>query len=572
MPFLSRLSPVLCLATALGLGLALPATAVRSEDAGAYLAAQAAATDSNYAAAATYYQRLLADDPTDERVQEGLLVSLLSLGDMAAARDLAAQMVTAEHPSQVAVLVMLAEAAHSGDFAAGQALLDRGGDAGQLVGGLYKAWALAGAGKMSEAMESFGALGKMDGLEGFAAYHRALAAALVGDHEGAEKIFSGKYADYFNGTRRGILAHAQVLSQLERDGDAVALIDQAYGDTAPPEIAAIRKQLAAGETLPFTRIGSARDGVAEVFQSVALALSADSLPGFALIHARLALWLRPDDVDAALLIADILESQEQYDLAIAAYAEIGPDNPAFYAAELGRAQAMVSAGQSDAAIGVLEALSRSHPDLPNAWSSLGDTLRREERYAEAATAYDKAIALTGTPRPADWSLWYSRAIAQERSGQWDKAEKGFRQALKLSPDQPIVLNYLGYSYVEKRQNLKEALKMIEKAVAGRPDDGYITDSLGWAYYRLGRYDEAVVQMEKAVELTPADPLLNDHLGDVYWAVGRQREAEFQWRRALNLGPSPDLDPNRVRRKLEVGLDAVLKEEGAAPLHPDHAQN
>ena len=142
MPFLSRLSPALCLAAAIGL--ALPATAVRSEDAGAYLAAQAAATDNNYAAAATYYQRLLADDPGDERVQEGLLVSLISLGDMAAARDLAAQMVTAKQPSQVAVLVMLAEAAHSGDFAAGQALLDRGGDAGQLVGGLYKAWALAG--------------------------------------------------------------------------------------------------------------------------------------------------------------------------------------------------------------------------------------------------------------------------------------------------------------------------------------------------------------------------------------------------------------------------------------------
>ena len=572
MPFVSKLSPALCLVAALGLGAALPASATRAEDAGAYLAAQAAAMDSNHAEAARYFARLLADDPADMRVQEGLLVSLLSLGEAEAARDLAAQMITAKPPSQVAVLVMLADAARSDDFAAGQALLDGGGDAGQLVGGLYKAWALAGTGKMSEAMASFDALARIDGLEGFASYHRALASALVGDYESAEAIFSGKYADYFDGTRRGVLAHVQVLSQLERNADAVALIDRAYGNAPPPEIAAVRKRLDAGETLPFTRIGSARDGVAEVFQSVALALNADSLPGFALIHARLALWLSPDDVDAALLSADILESQDQYDLAIAAYAEIGPDNPAFYAAELGRAQAMVSAGRSEAAIEVLEQLTRTHAALPNAWSSLGDTLRREERYAEAAKAYDKAIALSGTPRPADWSLWYSRAIAQERSGQWEAAEKGFRMALKLSPDQPMVLNYLGYSYVEKRQNLKEALQMIEKAVAGRPDDGYITDSLGWAYYRLGRFDEAVVQMEKAVELTPDDPLLNDHLGDVYWSVGRQREAEFQWRRALNLGPSNDLDPERVRRKLKVGLDVVLKEEGAAPLHPEHAQN
>ena len=572
MPFVFKLSPALCLAATLGLSGVFSGSALRAEDAGAYLAAQAAAQASDHVAAAKYFARLVQDNPDDPKMQEGLLISLLSEGDVTAARDLAAKMVTKPAPSQVAVLVMLADAAHSGDFAAGQALLDGGGDAGQLVGGLYKAWALAGAGKMSEAMEAFDKLGQIDGLEGFAAYHRALASALVGDYEGAEAIFSGKYADYFNSTRRGILAHVQVLSQLERNADAVALIDKAYGPAAPPEIAEIRRQLEAGETLPFTRIGAPRDGVAEVFQSVALALSSDSMPGFALIHARLALWLRPDDVDAALLSADILESEEQFDLAIAAYAEIGPDNPAFYAAELGRAQAMVSAGRSDAAIEVLEQLTRTHADLPNAWSSLGDTLRREERYGEAAKAYDKAIALNGAPRPSDWGLWYSRAIAQERSGQWKEAEKGFREALKLSPDQPAVLNYLGYSYVEKRENLKEALQMIEKAVAGRPDDGYITDSLGWAYYRLGRYDEAVVQMEKAVELTPADPLLNDHLGDVYWAVGRTREAEFQWHRALNLGPSDDLDPKRVRRKLEVGLDVVLKEEGAKPLHPEHAQN
>ena len=148
------------------------------------------------------------------------------------------------------------------------------------------------------------------------------------------------------------------------------------------------------------------------------------------------------------------------------------------------------------------------------------------------------------------------------------SESDFRKALELRPEQPQVLNYLGYSFLEMQTNMDEALDLIERAVALRPDSGYIVDSLGWGLYRLGRYEEAVGHMERAVELMPVDPVVNDHLGDVYWAVGREREAEFQWRRALSFideDGSSDADPDRVRRKLEIGLDAVLEEEGAPPL-------
>ena len=166
-------------------------------------------------------------------------------------------------------------------------------------------------------------------------------------------------------------------------------------------------------------------------------------------------------------------------------------------------------------------------------------------------------------------LFYARAIAKERSGDWEGSEADFRSALELNPEQPQVLNYLGYSLVEQQRNLDEALEMSERAGAASPDSGYIGDSLGWVFYRLDRYEEAVEQMERAVELEPVDPVVNDHLGDVYWAVGRKREAEFQWRRALSFVDLTDADseaaPERMRRKLEVGLDAVLAEEGAAPL-------
>jgi Flp pilus assembly protein TadD len=237
-------------------------------------------------------------------------------------------------------------------------------------------------------------------------------------------------------------------------------------------------------------------------------------------------------------------------------------------AELGRAEAMRNAGDPEGAIAALQELSGTHPELAMVHVTLGDMLRREERFAEATVAYDRAIGLFGTEEEAQWVVYFSRGITHEREDRWPEAEADFRKALELRPDQPQVLNYLGYSLVEMKTNLDEALSMIERAVAAEPESGYIVDSLGWVLYRLGRYDEALVQMERAVELLPVDPVVNDHLGDVYWAVGRKREAEFQWHRALSfigMGDSTDAEPDRIRRKLEIGLDAVLAEEGAPPL-------
>jgi Flp pilus assembly protein TadD len=193
--------------------------------------------------------------------------------------------------------------------------------------------------------------------------------------------------------------------------------------------------------------------------------------------------------------------------------------------------------------------------------TLGDTLRGEERYAEATESYDTAVELLASPQPNQWFLYYARAITHEREGNWDQAETDFRTALELNPGQPLVLNYLGYSLVEKGMKIEEAQKMIEDAVAARPDDGYIADSLGWVLFTQGKYADAIDPMERAIELVPDDPIINDHLGDVYWKVGREREAEFQWRRALSFEPSEE-EAVRIRAKLETGLDAVMAQEAA----------
>jgi Flp pilus assembly protein TadD len=248
------------------------------------------------------------------------------------------------------------------------------------------------------------------------------------------------------------------------------------------------------------------------------------------------------------------------------------DSPWSVTAEIRRAETQRAAGDAAAGIETLTALAAAHPDSLEVQAALADHLRIAERYPEAAEAYSRAVALLGAPQPAHWGLYYSRAIAYERAGAWPEAEADFREALVLQPGEPSVQNYLGYSLVEQGRNLDEALALIEQAVAGQPDDGYITDSLGWVLYRLGRYEEALPHMLRAVELEPVDPVINDHLGDVLWKVGRKREAEFQWRRALSFGPAPDLDMDRLRVKLSSGLDAAGPEALPAPPPPDTAKD
>jgi Flp pilus assembly protein TadD len=356
-----------------------------------------------------------------------------------------------------------------------------------------------------------------------------------------------------------------VLSQLERNPDAVSLLDATLADSNDPDLVTLRNELAAGKPIAFSAVAGPREGLAHLFYEVAESLAGETDPGLVLIYARIAEYLEPSTIGATLIAADVFEEMENHALAAEAYATVPVDHLAYPQAQLGRATALRRMNQVEDAITVLGDLVAARPELAPAHAALGDAYRFEQRFAEATPHYDAAIALYNDDRPAQWAVYFARGIALEREGRWDEAEGDFRKALELFPDQPSVLNYLGYSYVEKRENLDEALDMIQRAVAARPFDGYIRDSLGWVYYRLGRYQEAVEEMERAVELMPIDPVVNDHLGDTYWAVGREREAQFQWSRALSFVTDEtnldELNPDRIRRKLDVGLDVVLEEEG-----------
>ncbi|WP_366937886.1 tetratricopeptide repeat protein [Sediminimonas sp.] len=538
-------------------------------DTGAYLAARQAAAARDFPSAAEYFTRALVSDPSNPEILEQALLSQLALGNMDRAVPIARKIEADGLTSQLASLALLAHEASIGDAAAVISRIDEDRGVGPLVDGLARGWALLGGGDVEAALKAFDAVAQEDGLAGFGTYHKALALASVGDFEGAEAIFAQSDGGALQSTRRGITARVQVLSQLGRNDDALALIDRATGSEADPEMKVLRAKLAAGEALPFTHLQSARDGMAEVFHSVAMAISGQAEPEYALVYAGAAQYLRPDHTGALLMSAALLEEMGRHELAVEAYREVPRDHPAFASAELGRAEALRHAGRTDAAAEVLAQLGRTNGDLPSVHVARGDLMRQLERFDEAVAAYDAALALYDDMRKDNWFILYARAIAHERLDQWPEAEADFRKALELNPGQPQVLNYLGYSLVQRRIKLDEALSMIERAVAAQPESGYIVDSLGWALYRLDRYEEAVPHMERAVELMPVDPVVNDHLGDVLWAVGRIREAEFQWRRALSFieqgDASEEVDADRVRRKLAVGLDKVLAEEGAAPL-------
>ncbi|WP_170397364.1 tetratricopeptide repeat protein [Ruegeria arenilitoris] len=540
--------------------------AVADSGSGAYLAGRQAIYQNDYSAAEKYYAQALKADPENAALLESVVVARLALGDVARALPVAQMIEDAGLPSQAARMVITANLVADGKL---DELLARDPETqgvGPLVDGLVQGWAYIGQGAMTRAMEQFDEVATQDGLRDFALYHKALALASVGDFEGAEEVFTAHNGAVARFSRRAALARAEVLSQLDRNEEAQQFLGEVFAAGSDPSIEGYVARLTNGDTLPFTHAQSAQDGMAEVFFSVGAALSNEAAQNYVLLYVRTAAFLRPGHVDAILLSAELLDVLEQYDLAVEAYRQVPASSSDYHAAELGRAEVLSRSDKKDAAAEVLQTLASQNPNLPSVHVALADLQRQQEEYTSAVASYDRAIELT---EGGNWFLHYARGISHERLKQWDQAEADFRRALELNPDQPQVLNYLGYSLVERREKLDEALNMIERAVAARPDSGYIVDSLGWVLFRLGRYDEAVEHMERAVELMAVDPVVNDHLGDVYWAVGRAREAEFQWKRALSFIDPEDTDaeadPDRIRRKLEIGLDEVLAEEGAEPL-------
>ncbi len=527
---------------------------------GNYLAGRYAEKKRDFERAASSLSRALEENPDDPGLIRRTFFLALEAGRMDMALRLARKLDDAGTQISPVQLLLAADSVKTGDYAAAARRLEsmEREDLARYIVPLALAWARAGSGQTDAALAALVPLDNDTGFQPLRQLHEALindVAGRTGDAESAYQSVMG--AQPGAAPNRVVRAYGNYLERRGGADRARALYDTYGGLNADsPVIVDAAKRVAESE-VPKPLVADAVEGMAESFFDIASVLPIERAGDFVLIYVRLALYLRPDFPLAQLLMGDVFDEFGRYQEAAEVYRAIDPDTPFGWVARLRLADDYYDLGDADSAIALLRQMSRERPERSDALIRLGNILRFEERFDEAVDAYDRAIERIGTIGRDNWTLLYSRGIALERAGRWERAEKDLLKALELQPDQPFVLNYLGYSWVEQGKNLEEARRMLETAVAQRPDDGYIVDSIGWALYKLGDFAGAVEHLERAVALRPQDPVINDHLGDAYWRVGRTGEARIQWRRVLGLNPDDKLR-GQVDEKLSEGLQPPRK--------------
>lgn len=556
------LSSLVRLAAALGVSLlALAACAsgkppVETLDAqmsvGSYLAGQHARQRGDMASAASYFLEAIKADPDNILLlQQGFSLAVAD-GRYEDARRLAEKLVTTDDTFSLPQLFVALDALQQGKYAKAIERLEAIPETGlnRLLRPLVYAWALMGQKKTDAALAVLLPLEDVAAFKPFALNHRAYLLDYADDPRALDAYAALDEADRY-GSLRAVLGRVDLLLR-QGKADEAAAVAAAAKERFPSAVSVLtaERRLTAGKDLePF--IPSVAAGAAEAFYGAATALSQEQVQGSAAFYLRLALFLKPDFGEAYLLLARIFEEEQQYEAALAIYARASAFNDVAAPARLREIWVLNSLKRTDEALTKTEAYVAANPNDLEAVASLGDLLRQENRLDEAVAAYDRAIVLAAGQSTL-WTLHYARAIALDQAKRWPEAEADLKRALELEPEQPDVLNYLGYSWVDRGLNLVEAEDMIKRAVAARPNNGYIIDSLAWVYFKMGRFAEAVEYLERAIVLQPEDPTINEHLGDAYWRVGRKLEARFQWSHALSLSPPPER-VEILQRKLAAGL-------------------
>ncbi|HMB76077.1 MAG TPA: tetratricopeptide repeat protein [Kiloniellaceae bacterium] len=560
------LLPTACVAQTAGEAPPDPSRIVLSESSGdrgapqidspyaAYLAGLAAARNNDLSVAAEYLLTALKGDPDNPNLIRPVFLIVAGDGRQAEAVALAQRLAELAPGTLMADLVLIADAVDRGDWAAADAAVGRFPDRGlgALMSPLLGGWVALGDGRVDEAFERIDALGESGGLDLLYYLHSAMMAEAAGRLDEAAAAYEAALQLDEQPTLRLAWLSGNFYERQGQPQRAIEIYEAFQGDRQDDSLIQPmleRARLGGKVEEDFTGV---RNGVAEVYFDIASLLLQEQARDMALLSVRQALLLRPNFVVAQVLLGEIYQEQGRGAEAIDVYREIPEDSPYAWLVGLRIADLYEELGDTDRAVAQLDSLAAVRPDQFEPLFRKGNLLRAQERFAEAVVAYDGAIERLGRLQPRHWALLYYRGIALERSKQWERAEADFLGALELEPEQPFVMNYLAYSWVEQHRNLDNAKSMLVRAVELRPNDGYIVDSLGWVYYRLGEYEAAVPQLERAVELRPQDPVINDHLGDALWRIGRRNEARFQWRRALSLEPEADQVPS-IEGKLSSGL-------------------
>jgi tetratricopeptide (TPR) repeat protein len=531
---------------------------------GALLSAQVAEGDNDFASMISYYKQALGFEADNTKFEQNLMLGLITNGQFTEALPYAEKLKAVPEIERVSRVALAIDAVDKKKWDDAETLLKlaQQSDLDRLVANLMTGWVKLGAGNGKDAAEYISKIQGPQWVDLFKLIHKAMILDASGDKAAA----AAAYEEALNSADAGaapdswlrmVESYARFQARDGKKDAALKIIDQGL-EVAPerPPLLALRKTVEAGSAVE-PLVADAKAGLAEVLFDIGAAVRRDGSESFSTLYLQLSLAAKPDNDVTLIQLAGIAEGLNQQDLAITNYRAVPEASPFKRAANLQMSLNLADLDKTDEAIKELNTLMTQEPSDPRTYTALGGVYAAKKDFKSAAEIYDKAVVAIGAPDRKDWNLYYQRGIAHERTKTWPVAEESFKQALKLYPDQPQVLNYLGYSYVDMNQNLDEALGMIRKAVELRPDDGYIVDSLGWAYYRLGKFDDAVTELQNAISLRPEDATINDHLGDAYWRAGRKLEANFQWQHALD-AKSDDVDNVKIKAKMANGKPVVAE--------------
>lgn len=509
--------------------------------AGAYLSGQFARSQGDIDTAIEYFQRIHEVIPDNAEITRQLQGMLLLQGRIEEANELAQQVNLKGMDDPLSTLLVTLRAIKSNDLARADMLIDglANMENDQLWVPLIAAWVDLGQGRMEKALTVEDLDMDIARALPLLSYHLALINDQAGFKKAAAANFKQAVSDPHNPPSRVMKS---LIAFYEKNGrpETLKSIIEDYRKHHPDVLSA----------QPVPVVATVQDGVSEVLFTMGGIMFGAGVTNDAAIYLQLALYVKPDFAQAALALGDAYNDLQQYEKANSFYGKVSQASGLYYRAQMHMAVNYDRMGRLDKALELLNLASQSGG--PEIFIAKGDLLRIHSRFGEATQAYDAAVKQISELKDRHWPVLFARGSCFERMGQWNEAERDLRQSLLLKPDQPDVLNYLGYALLERGEKIPEARRMIEKAIAARPDDAQIVDSMGWALYLQGEYEKATAYLEKAVELLPSDPTVNDHLGDVYWRVGRKNEARFQWERALAFSPEPLLAEN-IRKKLKDGL-------------------
>ncbi len=521
---------------------------------GSYLAARHASVERDASSAATFYRSALRTDPKNNELLDRAFISSLADGDIDEAVKLADRILTMDKSNRVARLVVGVRDLKQKKYATAQQNINQSirGPITDLVATLLSGWASYGAGDTKSAIANIDKLTGPEWYPIFKDLHAGMILELANKEKDAGARFERAYK-LDDSMLRIAEAYARWLSR-NKDSTAARAVYEAFDKKLarhPLVLEGLRETKAGKKLSPL--VDSPQSGAAEALYGIGATLTRRGGEDLALVYLQLALYLAPNHPLALLSLADLYESVKKPTMAIKIYERVPANSPLKRNAQIQLATNLDAAERSDEAIKILKTVTTEDSKDLEAIMALGNIERGRKKFADCAETYSLGIdALPPNNDKANSVYYYYRGICEERSKQWSKAEADMRKALELQPEQPHVLNYLGYSWIDQGINLDEGMKMIKRAVEQRPDDGYIVDSLGWAYYRIGNYEDAVKNLERAIDLKPEDPTINDHLGDAYWRIGRTLEAKFQWAHARDLKPEPEELP-KIEAKLENGL-------------------